>query len=75
MRRKERAVRAHKSQMRLLSRFLLAFVRENELYSPLPVPAREALAAEEEGWAVLPERGRSSRLSRPKTSKKRSVVP
>ncbi len=57
VRRKERAVRAHKSQMRLLSRFLLAFVRENELYSPLPVPAREALAAEEEGWAVLPERG------------------
>lgn len=57
VRRKERAVRAHKSQMRLLSRFLLAFVRENELYNPLPVPAREALAAEEEGWAVLPERG------------------
>lgn len=49
---KERAIRAHRSQMRLLSRFLLAFVRQNELYSPLPVPAKEALAAEEEGWAV-----------------------
>ena len=50
---KEKAIRAHKSQMRLLGRFLLAFVRQNELYSPLPVPAKEALAPEEEGWAVL----------------------
>ncbi|MGC8876550.1 PIG-L family deacetylase [Thermus sp.] len=50
---KEKAIRAHKSQMRLLSRFLLAFVRRNELFSPLPVPAKEALAAEEEGWAAL----------------------
>ncbi len=50
---KEKAIRAHKTQMRLLGRFLLAFVRQNELYSPLPIPAREALAPEEEGWAVL----------------------
>lgn len=50
---KEKAIRAHRSQMRLLGRFLLAFVRQNELYSPLPIPAREALAPEEEGWAVL----------------------
>ncbi|WP_093005778.1 PIG-L deacetylase family protein [Thermus arciformis] len=50
---KEKAIRAHRSQMRLLGRFLLAFVRQNELFSPLPVPAREALAPEEEGWAVL----------------------
>ena len=38
--------------MRLLGRFLLAFVRQNELFSPLPVPAKEALAPEEEGWAL-----------------------
>ncbi len=50
---KEKAIRAHRSQMRLLGRFLLAFVRQNELYSPLPVPAKEVLAPEEEGWAVL----------------------
>lgn len=50
---KEKAIRAHRSQMRLLGRFLLAFVRQNELFSPLPIPAKEALAAEEEGWAVL----------------------
>lgn len=50
---KEKAIRAHRSQMRLLGRFLLAFVRQNELFSPLPIPAREALAPEEEGWAVL----------------------
>jgi len=50
---KEKAIRAHRSQMRLLGRFLLAFVRQNELFSPLPVPAKEALAPEEEGWAVL----------------------
>jgi LmbE family N-acetylglucosaminyl deacetylase len=50
---KEKAIRAHKSQMRLLGRFLLAFVRQNELFSPLPVPAKEALASEEEGWALL----------------------
>lgn len=50
---KEKAIRAHKSQMRLLGRFLLAFVRQNELFSPLPVPAKEALAPEEEGWALL----------------------
>lgn len=43
---KERAVRAHRSQMRLLGRFLLAFVRRNELYSTLPVPARESLLEE-----------------------------
>ncbi|GGM96622.1 PIG-L family deacetylase [Thermus composti] len=48
---KEKAIRAHRSQMRLLGRFLLAFVRQNELFSPLPVPAKEVLAAEEEGWA------------------------
>lgn len=50
---KEKAIRAHRSQMRLLGRFLLAFVRQNELFSPLPIPAKEVLAAEEEGWAVL----------------------
>jgi LmbE family N-acetylglucosaminyl deacetylase len=50
---KEKAIRAHRSQMRLLGRFLLAFVRQNELFSPLPVPAKEALAPEEEGWALL----------------------
>ncbi|WP_018111235.1 PIG-L deacetylase family protein [Thermus igniterrae] len=50
---KEKAIRAHRSQMRLLGRFLLAFVRQNELFSPLPVPTKEALAPEEEGWAVL----------------------
>ncbi|WP_152640201.1 PIG-L deacetylase family protein [Thermus filiformis] len=43
---KERAIRAHRSQMRLLGRFLLAFVRRNELYSTLPVPARESLLEE-----------------------------
>lgn len=48
---KEKAIRAHRSQMRLLGRFLLAFVRRNELYSPLPIPTQ--LPPEEEGWAVL----------------------
>ncbi len=43
---KERAIRAHRSQMRLLGRFLLAFVRRNELFSTLPVPARESLLEE-----------------------------
>lgn len=33
---KRQALLAHQSQQRLLSRFLLAFVRRNELYSPLP---------------------------------------
>ncbi|PZA07941.1 MULTISPECIES: PIG-L deacetylase family protein [unclassified Meiothermus] len=32
------ATRAHGSQMELLSRFMLAFVRKNELYSPTPLP-------------------------------------
>lgn len=32
------ALEAHHTQMELLSRFMLAFVRQNELYSPLPVP-------------------------------------
>ncbi|MCL6569368.1 MAG: PIG-L family deacetylase, partial [Meiothermus silvanus] len=32
------ATRAHVSQMELLSRFMLAFVRKNELYSPTPLP-------------------------------------
>ncbi|TBH21437.1 PIG-L deacetylase family protein [Thermus thermamylovorans] len=50
---KEKAIRAHRSQMRLLSRFLLAFVRQNELFTPLPIPAHGVLAPEEEGWAAL----------------------
>ncbi|WP_117238410.1 PIG-L deacetylase family protein [Thermus sediminis] len=52
---KEKAIRAHRSQMRLLGRFLLAFVRQNELFSPLPVPAKEVLTSEE-GWTALEER-------------------
>lgn len=32
------ATRAHASQMELLSRFMLAFVRQNELLSPTPLP-------------------------------------
>lgn len=32
------ALRAHHSQMRLLSRFMLAFVRRNELFSDKPLP-------------------------------------
>ncbi|HEU4743464.1 MAG TPA: PIG-L family deacetylase [Meiothermus sp.] len=32
------AIRAHLSQMELLSRFMLAFVRQNELYSATPLP-------------------------------------
>ena len=32
------ATRAHASQMGLLSRFMLAFVRQNELLSPTPLP-------------------------------------
>ncbi|MGQ9753127.1 MAG: PIG-L deacetylase family protein [Thermaceae bacterium] len=40
---KEKAVRAHRSQLRLLGRFLLAFVRKNELFSSIPVPAEGLL--------------------------------
>ncbi len=36
---KHRAVLAHKSQLEALSRFMLAFVRTNELFSPTPFPA------------------------------------
>jgi len=35
---KHRAVLAHKSQLEALSRFMLAFVRTNELFSPTPFP-------------------------------------
>ncbi|GAB5602008.1 PIG-L family deacetylase [Thermus sp. FJN-A] len=56
---KEKAIRAHRSQMRLLARFLLAFVRQNELFSPLPIPAQGELAPEEEGWPLpVPAEGR-----------------
>ncbi|EYB67675.1 LmbE family protein [Deinococcus phoenicis] len=34
------ALREHRSQMDLMSRFLLAFVRENELLTPQPAPDR-----------------------------------
>jgi LmbE family N-acetylglucosaminyl deacetylase len=37
--RKLQAVRAYKTQMEVMSSFLLAFVRTTELYSALPVPA------------------------------------
>jgi len=36
---KHQAVLAHKSQLAALSRFMLAFVRTNELFSPTPFPA------------------------------------
>ncbi len=42
------AVRAHASQLGRIGRFMLAFVRTNELESPLPVPAR-LLPSEVEG--------------------------
>lgn len=35
---KEQAIRAHETQMTLLFRYLAAFVRTNELISPLPMP-------------------------------------
>lgn len=34
------AIQAHRTQMRLLSRFLLAFVRQNELFSSTPLPKK-----------------------------------
>jgi LmbE family N-acetylglucosaminyl deacetylase len=36
---KERAVRAHRTQMKVMAPFLLAFVRRNELYADEPLPA------------------------------------
>jgi len=42
------AVRAHASQLGRIGRFMLAFVRANELESPLPIPAR-LLPSEIEG--------------------------
>ncbi len=42
------AVRAHASQLGRIGRFMLAFVRTNELESPLPIPAR-LLPSEIEG--------------------------
>ncbi len=50
---KEKAIRAHRSQMRLLGQFLLAFVRTNELFSPLPVPT--PLVPGEEEWVAALE--------------------
>lgn len=45
--RKLEAIGAHKSQVDVMKRFMLAFARRNELWSPLPVPAQEhALAME-----------------------------
>ena len=38
--RKLQATRAHASQMRLIGNFMLAFVRRNELLSPLPIPVQ-----------------------------------
>jgi len=38
--RKLKATRAHASQMRLIGNFMLAFVRRNELVSPLPIPVQ-----------------------------------
>jgi len=46
--RKLAAVRAHASQLGRIGRFMLAFVRTNELESPLPIPAR-LLPSEIEG--------------------------
>ncbi|WP_457637052.1 PIG-L deacetylase family protein [Oceanithermus sp.] len=37
---KLQATRAHASQTRLIGNFMLAFVRRNELVSPLPIPVR-----------------------------------
>lgn len=36
---KERAVRAHRTQLEVMAPFLLAFVRRNELYADEPLPA------------------------------------
>jgi len=36
---KERALRAHRTQMEVMAPFLLAFVRRNELYADEPLPA------------------------------------
>ena len=38
--RKLEATRAHVSQLRLIGNFMLAFVRRNELFSPLPIPVQ-----------------------------------
>ena len=37
---KERALRAHRTQMEMMAPFMLSFVRRNELYSPDPLPER-----------------------------------
>ncbi len=42
------AVRAHASQLKRIGRFMLAFVRRNELESALPIPPR-LLPSEAEG--------------------------
>jgi LmbE family N-acetylglucosaminyl deacetylase len=41
--RKLEATCAHKSQTDVMKRFLVAFARRNELWSPLPVPAEEQI--------------------------------
>ncbi len=51
--RKLEAIRAHGSQTGVMKRFMLAFARRNELWSPLPVPAEEqALGMEREPAGV-----------------------
>lgn len=46
--RKAAAIRAHRSQVAVMRRFLLAFARSNELVSPHPIPLREELLPMEE---------------------------
>lgn len=51
--RKLEAIQAHKSQMDVMKRFLVAFARRNELWSPLPVSAEEqVMGMERESDAV-----------------------
>ena len=42
---KERALRAHRTQMEVMTPFLLAFVRRNELFADEPLPSEAEVPA------------------------------